>query len=364
MKTIEWTGEALVLLDQTKLPKETFFFHCETPEEVEAAIRSLAVRGAPAIGVAGAYGAVLAAKCLAKKETTSYVKELKEALVTLGEARPTAVNLGWAIEEQLQVVDRVFQYYNANNVSQVMQHNDLVEAIIDALEERAEEIELEDISLCERIGDAGLTLFTEEKKYRILTHCNTGSLATAGIGTALGVIRKLHDQEKIEMVYADETRPLLQGARLTAYELVMSDIPGTLITDNMAAYVMQQGLVDAIIVGADRITTEGDVANKIGTYGLAVLAKHHGIPFYVAAPFSTFDFSMAKGKDIPIEMRAAEEVKTIQGVMTAPEEIAVLNPAFDVTPHELITGIITEEGVLSGDYQTEILALEQKVKDR
>ena len=364
MRTIEWTGEALVLLDQTKLPKETAYLHCETPEEVEAAILSLAVRGAPAIGVAGAYGAVLAAKCLAKKEVPSYVKALKEALMKLGATRPTAINLGWAIKEQMQVVDRVYQYYQEDQVATVMHHNDFIEAIIDALEARAKAIELEDIALCDRIAEAGVTLFGEKKKYRILTHCNTGSLATAGVGTALGVIRKLHDLGKVERVYADETRPLLQGARLTAYELVSLGIPGTLITDNMAGYVMQQGLVDAVIVGADRITTEGDVANKIGTYGVAVLAKHHGIPFYVAAPFSTFDFTMARGTDIPIEMRAPREVKSLQGVMTAPSDISVLNPAFDVTPHELITGIITEEGVLTGDYKTAIAALEKKVKER
>lgn len=355
MKTIEWTGDALILLDQTKLPCEEKYVHCTDWRQVAEAITMLRVRGAPAIGVAAAYAMVLAAREALEKEASleGAISCLHEYSAALNATRPTAVNLKWALDEVHQVIGS----FSAAPPTQG-------KTLIDAIEARAKSIEQEDIELTQKIAAAGESLFPENKKYRILTHCNTGSLATAGIGTALGVIRNLHSKDKIEMVYADETRPLLQGARLTAFELVEENIPATLLTDNMAAYAMQQGLVDAVIVGADRITTEGDVANKIGTYGVAVLAKAHEIPFYVAAPFSTFDFSMAKGSDIPIEMRDPNEVRTLQGVPTAPSNVQVLNPAFDVTPHELISAIITEEGILQDDYIASIQMLKKIVEEK
>ena len=234
--------------------------------------------------------------------------------------------------------------------------------VVDLITKEAIIIHEEDVSLNRRMAEAGATLFEGQKNIRILTHCNAGALATGGLGTALGVVRKLHENGQLERVYADETRPLLQGARLTTFELHEDGIPVTLETDNMAAYAMQHGLIDAVIVGADRITTKGDVANKIGTYGVAVLAKFHNIPFYVAAPYSTFDFTLENGSDIPIEMRDDYEVTSVHGVQTAPNGIDVLNPAFDVTPHELVTAIITEEGVLKPNYEESIDKLRQIVE--
>ena len=236
--------------------------------------------------------------------------------------------------------------------------------VVDLITKEAIIIHEEDVSLNRRMAEAGATLFEGQKNIRILTHCNAGALATGGLGTALGVVRKLHENGQLERVYADETRPLLQGARLTAFELHEDGIPVTLETDNMAAYAMQHGLIDAVIVGADRITTKGDVANKIGTYGVAVLAKFHNIPFYVAAPYSTFDFTLENGSDIPIEMRDDYEVTSLHGVQTAPKGIDVLNPAFDVTPHELVTAIITEEGVLKPNYEESIDKLRQIVESK
>lgn len=353
MKTIQWKDNELVLLDQTVLPNEIVYKHCIDWREVAEAIKMLRVRGAPAIGVAAAYGLILAAKEASKKcqdDKAKFIEIFKEYADELGNTRPTAVNLRWAIQLVKELVD--------NN------KNESIDTIIDLIADKAKAIELEDIALCEAIGEAGLSLFPENRKYSILTHCNTGTLATAGIGTALGVIRKLHENGKVERIFADETRPLLQGSRLTAFELMQNNIPSTLLTDNMAAFAMQQGLVEAVIVGADRITTDGDVANKIGTYGVAVLAKAHNIPFYVAAPFSTFDFSMKEGKNIPIEQRNPKEVLQLHGVKTAPENMEVLNPAFDVTPHELITAIITEEGAITGNLAEGIAVLHEKVKAR
>lgn len=352
MKTIEWNGQELILLDQTKLPTVEEYIHCIDWRQVAEAIKMLRVRGAPAIGVSAAYGMILAAREAKEKAETkeAFLRTLMDFAEELENTRPTAVNLHWAIAE----IEKTIVEHRSGSE----------EAIIEAIIQRAIEIEKEDEELCARIGRNGATLFTGKEKFRILTHCNTGTLATAGIGTALGVIYTLHDEGKIEHVYADETRPLLQGARLTAFELKQHDVPLSLLTDNMAAYAMQKGLVDAVIVGADRITTEGDVANKIGTYGVAVLANYHKIPFYVAAPFSTFDFSMAKGAHIPIEQRDPQEVLSIQGVATAPQDMDVLNPAFDVTPHELITGIITEEGVITGNLAEGIANLQKIVATR
>ncbi|MDU6074197.1 MAG: S-methyl-5-thioribose-1-phosphate isomerase, partial [Veillonella parvula] len=316
MINIEWRKDTLVLLDQTKLPTEITYVHCTDWRQVAEAIKMLRVRGAPAIGVAASYGLILAAMEAGRLEApfSEQLTSLYEFSETLKETRPTAINLAWA-------VDRVIS---------------LVKTNVDSMSHE------EDVSLNRRMAEAGATLFEGKKNIRILTHCNAGALATGGLGTALGVVRKLHENGQLERVYADETRPLLQGARLTAFELHEDGIPITLETDNMAAYVMQHGLIDAVIVGADRITTKGDVANKIGTYGVAVLAKFHNIPFYVAAPYSTFDFTLENGGDIPIEMRNDDEVSALHGVQTAPSGIDVLNPAFDVTPHELVTAIITE----------------------
>lgn len=342
MKNIEWRNDTLILLDQTKLPTEIEYIHCTDWRQVAEAIKMLRVRGAPAIGVAAGYGLILAAM-----EASTLDVPLSEQLTTfyefseiLKETRPTAINLAWAVERVLHIVKE----------SSPQSMTDVIAIITN----EAIAIHEEDIALNHAMAKHGATLFEGKSNLRILTHCNAGALATGGLGTALGVIRELHNNDQLDMVYADETRPLLQGARLTAFELHEDGIPVTLETDNMAAYAMQQGLIDAIIVGADRITTKGDVANKIGTYGLAVLAQFHNIPFYVAAPYSTFDFTLADGIDIPIEMRDNNEVLSFQGVPSAPEGIQVLNPAFDVTPHELVTAIITEEGVLTPNYEESI----------
>lgn len=347
MKSITWNGESLILLDQTKLPNQETYIDCTDWRQVAEAIKKLRVRGAPAIGVAAGYSLILAAKeaiASASDEVTQRANFLTFAN-TLKETRPTAINLAWAI-------DRI--------VTNIVFPSDAMVTVLPLIEAEAKAIDLEDQRLNAAMAKAGATLFEGKKDIRILTHCNAGALATAGLGTALGVVRELHANNQLERVYADETRPLLQGARLTAFELHHDGIPVTLLTDNMAAYAMQQGLIDAVIVGADRITTEGDVANKIGTYGVALAAKAHNIPFYVAAPYSTFDFTLAKGSDIPIEMRSADEVKCFAGTPTAPEGVEVLNPAFDVTPHELVSAIITEEGVLTAPYNKSITDLQKK----
>ena len=341
MINIKWTNDELILLNQTKLPTMVNYLHCTNWRQVAEAIKMLHVRGAPAIGVAAAYGMILIAKeasqlAIPSGEQWSVFYEWAEVLK---ETRPTAINLAWA-------VNRILTLVKDSTTS--------VEDIIPIITAEAIHIHKEDINLNERMAKAGATLFENKKNVRILTHCNAGALATGGLGTALGVIRELHKNGQLDMVYADETRPLLQGARLTAFELHEDGIPVTLQTDNMAGYAMQQGLIDAIIVGADRITTEGDVANKIGTYSLAVLAKAHHIDFYVAAPYSTFDFTLNDGADIPIEMRDPDEVLNFHGLQTSPQGIQVLNPAFDVTPHELVTAIITEEGVLTPNYTESI----------
>lgn len=352
MKNIEWRNETLVLLDQTKLPTEVEYIHCTDWRQVAEAIKMLRVRGAPAIGVAAGYGLILAARETSTKDLpfNEQLSEFYEFAEILKETRPTAINLAWAVNRILSMV----------KASAFTSMSDIITAIT----KEAEIIHKEDIELNTRMANHGASLFEGQQQIRILTHCNAGALATGGLGTALGVIRKLYSNGQLAMVYADETRPLLQGSRLTAFELHEDGIPVTLETDNMAAYAMQQGLIDAVIVGADRITTKGDVANKIGTYGLAVLAKAHDIPFYVAAPYSTFDFTMADGRNIPIEMRSDDEVLSFQGVPSAPTGIKVLNPAFDVTPHELVTAIITEEGVLQPNYEMSIKQLQDSVNKR
>lgn len=333
-RAIEWRGDAatgtLDLLDQTRLPAEYEQWNCRQVETVWQAIRELKVRGAPAIGVAAAYGIVLGMQSARGGERAAFDQRLDEVCRYLAGSRPTAVNLFWAIERMRQLA----RFQAALPASDMH----------DLLLEEARQIESEDKEMCAAIGRFGAELI--EPNSGVLTHCNTGGLATAGDGTAFAVLAAAHADGKNIHVYADETRPLLQGSRLTAWELMRRGIPMTLITDSMAAWVMKLGRVQAAIVGADRITANGDAANKIGTYSVATLCKAHGIPFYVAAPSSTFDLSLATGDQIPIEERAAAEITHPGGVQLAPESCPVFNPAFDVTPAALITALITEKGVI------------------
>ncbi|MEE9274730.1 MAG: S-methyl-5-thioribose-1-phosphate isomerase [bacterium] len=328
--TLEYGEGVLRLIDQTRLPGEEVYLECRTEEEVAEAIRAMVVRGAPAIGVAAAYGMAMAA---ARRADLS-PEEIRAALDAAGErlaaTRPTAVNLFWAIE-------RMREAARASGAAGG-------EALAGELLALAAEMHREDVAICRRIGDLGAGLLPEEGQ--VLTHCNAGALATAGYGTAGGVIRSGFRDGKVKRVWVDETRPFLQGARLTAWELSRDGIPVTLIADNMAAFCMQQGRVGVVVVGADRVAANGDVANKIGTYGLAVLAREHGVPFYVAAPMSTIDFKTPTGEDIPIEERSAEELRTIGGRRIAPEEVEVFHPAFDVTPARLVDALVTERGVV------------------
>lgn len=343
-QTLYWQEDCLILLDQTRLPLAEEFIECRDYRRVAEAIRRLEVRGAPAIGAAAAFGLVLGAQELLAKGLV-----LAEALPAIArelrETRPTAVNLAWALDRMLRHAQKL-----PAGLAAPEQFASLLSA--------AQAIADEDRSANERMARHGSTLFTDPVS--VLTHCNAGSLATVAVGTALGVIAQAWREGNIAGVYADETRPLLQGARLTAYELSRQGIPVTLITDNMAAWVMKTGRVQAVIVGADRIASNGDVANKIGTYGLAVLARTHGIPFYVAAPLSTFDCSLPDGSCIPIEERRCEEVFGFAGVRTAPQGIAAFNPAFDVTPASLVSAIVTEHGVLRPPFNDSIQGLNRK----
>jgi methylthioribose-1-phosphate isomerase len=326
MKPFEWTGIELKILDQRLLPGEVAYIACRTSGEVAQAIAGMAVRGAPAIGVAAAYGVVLAAA-----ESGSYGEFLGKASALRG-ARPTAVNLMWAVERMLRLLP--------DNVSSTQQ---MPGDVLRRLEAEARSIEAEDLASCMRIGAFGNALISDGDG--ILTHCNAGALATAGYGTALGIIRAAREAGKRIRVYACETRPYLQGARLTAAELHADGIPVTLLCDNMAAWLMKSGKVHKIVVGADRIAANGDTANKIGTYQLALCAKAHGIPFYVAAPFSTVDLSLPDGGGIPIEHRDENEVLYAMGIRTAPQGVSAYNPAFDVTPAALIGAVVTDRGV-------------------
>ena len=324
MRPIIYENDTLYLLDQRLLPLDTKLVPCRTVAEVCTMIETLAVRGAPAIGIAASYALVLAARSFdGKGDFAAYMAEAEAALAA---TRPTAVNLFWSLKRMRAVWQSVPP----------------VEAE-QALLAEARAIEADDADRCRRMGAHGAALLPPD--CRVLTHCNAGALATGGCGTALAVVRAAHATGKLQMVYADETRPLLQGARLTAWELQEDHIPVTLICDNMAASLMAQGKIDAVVVGADRIATNGDTANKIGTYGVAVLAHYHHIPFYVAAPLSTFDPDCACGADIVIEQRDPAEVRGFGGCRTAPTAVPVCNPAFDVTPVELITAHITEDGV-------------------
>ena len=330
--TVEWHDGAVRLLDQSRLPETVAFLDCRDVESVAVAIRELKVRGAPAIGVTAAMGVALGAQSISATEYAPFAKELLTLCDRLAATRPTAVNLFWAIERMKQTLASL--------------RSEPIAAIKAALFKESQVILEEDIALCKAMGRHGAELIAHGQT--ILTHCNAGALATAGYGTALGVIRAAWEQGKQIQVIADETRPVLQGARLTAWELMQDRIPVTLITDNMAGSLMRQGKIHLCIVGADRIAANGDVANKIGTYSVAVLAKAHGIPFYVAAPYSTIDLRTKSGADIPIEQRQAQEVTTIHGSHpVAPPGVKVYNPAFDVTPAELVSGIITERGVFT-----------------
>lgn len=340
LDTLKWHDGILTIINQTKLPAQLEYIHCESYQRVILAISRLEVRGAPAIGAAAAFALALAAKEFSSLSFDEFIAQLGRAKKEIAAARPTAVNLFWALE-------RVWQKSVLGKASSAQ--------IVLAVENEAEDIFAEDIRANKQIGEYGSTLLQENCS--ILTHCNAGALATCGWGTALGVIRTAHNKGKIKMVFADETRPLLQGSRITAWELMQDNIPVTLITDSMAGWVMKNKMVDAIITGADRIALNGDSANKIGTYSLAVLAKENNIPFYIAAPKSTIDFSIKTGDEIPIEERRAEEVSCLLGVHTAPAGVKVFNPAFDVTPNELITSIITEHGVLRQPYDKAIFQL-------
>ena len=331
IKTVEWTEEGVVMIDQRLLPGEETYPVFRTYQEVAEAIQEMVVRGAPAIGVAAAMGVALGVRDSRAGDVESLAAELDQICQVLAATRPTAVNLFWAIER----MRTHFQQLRTEGAS--------LDRLRQGLVEEAQAIHDEDIAANRSMGRYGATLIPETAT--VLTHCNAGALATAGYGTALGVIRAAVEAGKSVAVYADETRPFLQGARLTAWELHHDAIPVTLITDNMAGHFMQRGKIDCVVVGADRIAANGDVANKIGTYSVAVLARENGIPFYVAAPISTLDLTMESGQSIPIEERSTREVTHVREIALAPTGIEVANPAFDVTPHRYVDAIITERGI-------------------
>jgi methylthioribose-1-phosphate isomerase len=329
-KTIEWRDDRVRMLDQRKLPQEVRYLDCRNASSVAQAIRTMAIRGAPAIGVAAAMGIALAARKNRSTHPRVFAKAVEKVCREMRETRPTAVNLFWALGRMEKILEDV--------------ESDGVEEVRKRLVREALQILETDIEVNRKIGMYGKQLIKEGNG--VLTHCNAGALATGGFGTALGVLYAARDEGKHFEVFVDETRPMLQGSRLTAWELVQEKIPATLITDNMAGVLMRKGLVHLVVVGADRIARNGDTANKIGTYGLAVLSKSHGIPFYVAAPTSTLDLSLVSGEEIPIEERSVAEVTHFRGFPVAPKGVKALNPAFDVTPHSLIHGIITEKGII------------------
>ena len=332
VETIQWKNGAVVMIDQTRLPLHVEYVTCRTYQEVATAIRDMIIRGAPAIGVAAAMGVALGAT---QADETGLDEQMETICDTLAKTRPTAVNLFWAIDR----MKRLYQSLRGRPLAEIRQR----------LAAEAQVVREEDIAICRAIGDHGADLVPDRKT--VLTHCNAGALATAGYGTALGVIRSAVAAGKRVDVFADETRPFLQGARLTVWELQQDGIPTTLITDNMAGNFMKAGRIGCVVVGADRIAANGDVANKVGTYSVAVLAKENGVPFFVAAPVSTLDLTLASGDQIPIEQRAATEVTHVFGHQVAPEGTAVQNPAFDVTPSRYVTAIITEHGVARAPYE-------------
>jgi methylthioribose-1-phosphate isomerase len=343
IKTVEWTDAGVRFIDQTKLPTEETYVTCKTYEEVADAIRTMIVRGAPAIGISAAMGVALGVRDSQAGNHDDLECEFGRICDVLAATRPTAVNLFWAIR---RMKDKFTELGNQP-----------IPEIQRALVAEAQQIFAEDIAANEAMGRHGAVLLPSSGS--VLTHCNAGALCAAGYGTALGVIRAAVDSGKKLHVFADETRPFLQGARLTAWELMKDAIPTTVITDNMAGAMMRQGKIGAVIVGADRIAANGDVANKIGTYSVAVLAKEHGIPFYVAAPFSTIDMNTPDGSGIPIEQRSSREVTHMGGKQLTPDGVGIENPAFDVTPHQYVTAIITERGVLRPPYAEALRDLSQ-----
>jgi len=341
VSTLKWERPVLKLIDQRKLPFEEVYFECKNAGEVSEAIKEMVVRGAPAIGIVAAYGAAIAALDFKGSKKDDFLSHMDEKISDLSKTRPTAVNLFWAL-------DRMKKIIIDNDTADIG-------SIKEKLILEAEKIEEEDLRINYRLGDNGLKVFESRSgKVKILTHCNAGALATSGYGTALAVVRSLHRAGKIENVIVDETRPFLQGARLTAWELYQEKIPFFIISDNMAGYYMSKGEVDAVIVGADRIAANGDSANKIGTLGLSILAKHYSIPFYIVAPVSTIDINTKTGEDIPIEERDGKEVREVLGKAIIPEYMPVRNPAFDVAKAENITAIITEDGAIFPPFDKKI----------
>ncbi len=344
-RTVEWLGTAARILDQTKLPETELYLDICTLEDMCEAIKSLRIRGAPAIGIAAAFGLVLGALENQHLPLQEFKLEIDLLANTLKKTRPTAINLAWAVNKLIESMNKSEVDTTANAIQQ--------------LEQQAIIILKEDIRLCKNIGTNGAN-FISLNPVSVLTHCNAGALATGGQGTALSVIYELSKKGKSVNVFADETRPLLQGARLTTWELQKANIPVTLLCDNMAATVLEQGKIDCILVGADRIAANGDTANKIGTLNLAILANHFNVPFYVAAPYSTFDFSVKSGMDIPIENRDPEEVTRIENKSTTPANIQTFNPAFDITPNLLINAFITDKGIITPPYNETTLKMQLK----
>lgn len=343
LPTIGWNDDRIVMIDQRKLPGREVYVECRTAKEVARAITTMVIRGAPAIGVAAAMGIALGMRNSRSTGTRQFTVEFNQTCDLMAGTRPTAVNLFWAIA-------RMKQTFGAGALA-----GESPAELAERLRREADAIHDEDVASCRAMGAFGETVVPTGA--RILTHCNAGALATAGYGTALGVIRAAAERGKVAQVFADETRPFLQGARLTAWELVRDGIPTTVITDSMAGPLMRQGRLDMVVVGADRIAANGDVANKIGTYTVAMMAQAHDIPFYVAAPLSTIDLETPDGSGIPIEERAAKEITHMAGTAVTPEGASVWNPAFDVTPHSLITGIITERGIARAPYDDSLPAL-------
>lgn len=339
IRTIQWVGNISRMVDQTKVPYEYVTIDIKTGDEMYNAIKTMIVRGAPAIGVSAAHGVVLYAQELEKLNLSreDFISKLIEKSEYLKTSRPTAVNLMWAVDKQIEIIK--------NSKSDIS-------GIVEELKQNGIKMENDDIAINKKIGDYGAEVVP--KGATILTHCNAGALATVGYGTALGVVRSAFAKDNTIQVFSDETRPRQQGSRITTFELKMDGIPVTMITDGMCSYFMKKGMIDMVCVGADRIAANGDAANKIGTYTVAIAAKYHNIPFYVAAPLSTIDTSIKTGDEIVIEERSHDEVTTINGKKICAEGVNIINPGFDVTPHELITGIITEKGILRPDYKESI----------
>jgi methylthioribose-1-phosphate isomerase len=343
IRPVEWINGRIRYLDQRKLPAAEVYGETDDPAQIAEAIKTLAIRGAPLIGIAAAYAVALAIHTATGGDALSVKSAFEKCVIQIGSTRPTAVNLQWALSRMREV----FARHSAEPLARLKQR----------LVEEAVAIHKEDAEMCRRIGEHGAELLPQATS--ALTHCNTGFLATGGRGTAQAILATAWERHKLKHVYIGETRPVLQGARLTAWELTKLGIPSTLLSDNTAAFVMQRGLINAVVVGADRIARNGDVANKVGTYGLSVLAKHHGIPFYVAAPRSTIDVETRRGADIPIEQRSPDEVRMVGGTRLAPEGIQVYSPAFDVTPNQLVTAIVTDNGVVLPPFEE---ALEKVVR--